>query len=98
MDDFYIKITAFSCCEYRSALFVVVFFFNFCMFIFIGAAPSGRGGRESQEQEGAGKKEGHTQETSSSTWKVYQEVRQIHILLGLYIFLYKIYYIPSMRN
>ena len=60
MDDFYMKIKVFSCCEYRSVLLVVVFFLNFCMFIFIGAAPSDRGERESQEEEGAGKKEGYT--------------------------------------
>ena len=71
MDDFYMKIKVFSCCEYRSVLLVVVFFLNFCMFIFIGDSTSCRSqrGRESQEEEGAGKKEGHIQETNSSTWK-----------------------------
>ena len=60
MDDFYMKIKVFSCCEYRSVLLVVVFFLNFCMFIFIGSASSDRGEQESQEEEGAGKKEGYT--------------------------------------
>ena len=67
MDEFYMKIKVSFCCEYRSALLAAVFFLNFCMFIFIGGSTSCR--RESQEEEGAGKKEGHSQETNSSTWK-----------------------------
>ena len=71
MYEFYMKIKASFYCEYRSALLAAVFFLNFCMFIFIGDSTSCRlqRGRESQEEEGAGKKEGHIQETNSSTWK-----------------------------
>ena len=59
------KIKASFCCEYRSALLAAVFFLNFCMFIFIGASVT----PSSREEEGVGKKEGHSQETNSSTWK-----------------------------
>ena len=65
MDEFYMKIKASFCCEYRSALLAAVFFLNFYMFIFIGGSTSCR----SREEEGGGKKEGHSQETNSSMWK-----------------------------
>ena len=67
MDEFYMKIKASFYCEYRSALLAAVFFLNFCMFIFIGGSVTTS--CRSREEEGGGKKEGHSQETNSSTWK-----------------------------